>query len=160
MVVFVSAPCVLATILIAIDNRAGKHYISAMANDGDREQLIRSAVKGATNKGIQLTAQTWGVVWSKKDKRWVPKSDQKCCALSCVILEYQDNLARRLIDWREYTLQTLLDCNANWIASFISGFDGHAIGEGSYGFSYELGLILRDELTSGLPQQTFSFKSK
>src|SRR5258708_317151 len=87
MVVFVSAPCVLATILIAIDNRAGKHYISAMANDGDREQLIRSAVKRATNKGIQLKTQKWGGVLLKKDKSWVPKSDQKSFAFFFVILE-------------------------------------------------------------------------
>jgi hypothetical protein len=117
-------------------------------DDGDREQIIRSAIKAATDKNIKLSIQTWGVFWSEKDGRWIPKKDQKCCALSCVILECQDKLPRKT-DWREYTIRAILECNVQWIESFLRGFDGYPRCKYEYEFAYELGLLLQEELING-----------
>lgn len=114
--------------------------------DGEREEIIRLAVAKAKDKNLKLSICSWGVEWSKTKDQWVPQKNQKCCALSCVILEYQDTLPRKL-DWRAWTIESILGCDSDWISSFIRGFDGYpkTVYDGPT-FAYDLGFLLSDEL--------------
>ena len=115
-------------------------------NDGDREEIIRNAIKSATDNNIVLCIRSWGITWSDNKERWVPKKDQKCCALSCVVLEYQDSV-KNVGDWRSLTLETLLKCDTEWIRMFQRGFDGYPRTDADQNaFPYDLGFMLRDEL--------------
>jgi hypothetical protein len=115
-------------------------------NDGDREELIRTAIKSAVAKGITLSIQTWGVVWDGKNKTWAAKKDQKCCALGCVMLEFQDKLPRK-VDWRNWTVETILECDTVWVRSFQKGFDRYEKSElDATTFAYDLGFLLSEEL--------------
>src|SRR5271170_6972350 len=94
--------------------------------DGDRETIIRDAIKIASDKNIKLSIQAWGIEFSEKKERWIPKKDQKCCALGCVLLEYQNKLnLRSTRDWRSLSIETILECDTEWVRSFQRGFDGY-----------------------------------
>jgi hypothetical protein len=122
--------------------------MNAIFNDGDREEIIRNAIKSATDKNIKLCIQSWGIEWSDKKERWLPKKDQKCCALGCVVLECQDKLTLKNIgDWRSLALENILQCGAEWIQMFQRGFDGYPRADiDQNAFPYDLGFMLRDEL--------------
>ena len=114
-------------------------------NDGDREQIIRDAIKSAQAKGIALRLQGWGVVWHDK-KGWIPNKQNSCCALGCVLLEGQDKIQRKL-NWRSWTIETILGCDADWIRSFQRGFDRYERVKSDDGmFAYDLGMLLSEEL--------------
>jgi hypothetical protein len=114
-------------------------------NDGDREQIIRTAIKSAQAKGITLSKQTWGIVWHDK-KGWIQNKSNCCCAIGCVILELQDTIKRKL-DWRQWTAETILDCDCEWVRSFQRGFDGQPKTElDANSFSYDLGMLICEEL--------------
>jgi hypothetical protein len=113
-------------------------------DDSQRETIIRDAIKACQAKGIGLIQSTWGIEWNKKKERWVSKSPA-CCALACTILEYQDKLPRNL-DWRQWTIDRILDVKGEWVRNFQLGFDGYeksAYDDGS--FAYELGCLFRKE---------------
>lgn len=113
-------------------------------SDGDREQIIRTAIHACQVKGIGLYHSGWGIYWNQSKKRWAPKHPA-CCALACVILEYQDKLPRKL-DWRNWTLENILNVESEWVRNFQLGFDGYdksAYDDGS--FAYELGKLFRQE---------------
>jgi hypothetical protein len=110
----------------------------------ERENLIRTSIKACQAKGIGLIYCTWGIEWSKKKTRWIPKSPA-CCALGCTILECQDRLPRNL-DWRKWTIEKILDVKGEWVRNFQLGFDGYeksVCDDGS--LAYELGNKLRKE---------------
>jgi hypothetical protein len=111
----------------------------------NRELLIRDSIRKAQKQNITLQASNWGIEWSKPKERWVPKKDQGCCALGCVILENQDKLSKH--NWRQWTVETILETNSEWVRNFQLGFDGFKKSEYDDGtFAYELGALLRDEL--------------
>lgn len=115
-------------------------------NDGDRETLIRAAIKSATDKNITLSIQSWGIEFSEKKERWVPKKEQRCCALGCVILECQDKLnLKSMRDWRSISIERILECDTEWVRSFQKGFDGYPRTDSDQD-SYDLGFMLKDEL--------------
>jgi hypothetical protein len=111
-------------------------------NDGEREAIIRASIAACNVKGIKLAHSTWGICWNKGKGRWLPKGN--CCALSCVILEQQDN--QKLLNWRAWTIEKILNVDGQWIQNFQRGFDGYeksAYDNGS--FAYELGSLMREE---------------
>jgi hypothetical protein len=79
-------------------------------NDGDREQIIRDAIKTITANGIKLGIQSWGIEFKKiKGKeQWVAKKDANCCALACVLLAKQNTIQSHMIDWRNFSIQKIL----------------------------------------------------
>lgn len=120
--------------------------------DSDRETLIRDAIKSASDKNIKLTAGAWGIEWLDKKARWAPKKDQRCCALGCLVLECQDKFSNATArGWRSFLIETLLECDSNWIANFRRGFDGYErADENMNAFPYDIGFILRQNIANEL----------
>jgi len=115
-----------------------------MPSNDERGTLIRKAIQSCQAKGIGLIYSSWGILWNKKKERWEPKAPA-CCALACAILEYQDKPGRKL-DWRQWTIEKILDVNSEWVRNFQLGFDGYdksVYDDGS--LAYELGSSLRKE---------------
>jgi hypothetical protein len=120
-----------------------------MLTDGEREQIIRDAIKTITAKGIKLGIQSWGIEWkpTKGKEHWESKKDQTCCALACVLLANQKELPKNVSNWRSFSIEKLLDTNTSWIMSFQKGFDGYSKSEfDQEEFAYELGVMIREEL--------------
>ena len=120
-----------------------------MLTDGEREQIIRDAIKTITAKGIKLGIQSWGIEWkpTKGKEHWAPKKDQTCCALACVLLADQEKIPKHLVSERGYSIEKLLGTDTNWVRSFQKGFDGYPKSEyDREEFAYELGVMLREEL--------------
>jgi hypothetical protein len=118
-------------------------------NDGEREQIIRDAIKTITANGVKLGIQSWGIELKKiKGKeQWVPKKDANCCALACVMLAKQNVIPAHLTNWRSYSIEKILETNVNWVRSFQKGFDGYPKSEyDQEDFAYELGVMIREEL--------------
>lgn len=112
--------------------------------NSDRLKIIRDSILACQAQGIGLCQSSWGIEWSKKKERWVAKAPA-CCALGCTILEYQDKLPRNL-DWRQWTIEKILDVKGEWIRNFQLGFDGYeksVYDDGS--LAYELGSSFRKE---------------
>ena|SRR3984885_11305019 len=118
-------------------------------NDGEREQLIRASIKTIASYGIPLGIQSWGLNYkTTKDKQhWEHRKGQTCCALACVLLAHQETIPMHLRDIRSYSVETILETDANWVRAFQKGFDGYPKSEwDKHDFAYELGMMLREEL--------------
>lgn len=117
---------------------------TAMIN-GEREELIRAAIKKCLDKGVKLGIQCWGLYWNKTKKRYEPRKDATCCALSCVLLANQDTLRENEIGWRAFSLRKLLETDEHWIHSFQQGFDAYSMTKLDDEDAYMLGKLMREE---------------
>jgi hypothetical protein len=123
-------------------------------NNIERKIIIRDAITKSQKKNIKLSNQTWGIFWDKKNYRWsIDKKNACCCALSCVVLEYQNKLNRK-VSHKEYMIETILEVELSWIRSFIRGFDGFEKCEMDAD-AYDLGLSLRDGLVNDIQKELF-----
>lgn len=123
----------------------GIFVILLIMNDGDREQLIREAISGCRKKGVTIGSNAWGIEWSGPKKIWRPIKEKNCCPLACVLLEHQTKY--HMPDYRNHTVEMILQVNSEWVRAFQNGFDGHPKPERDDGtFAYELGFLLKEEL--------------
>src|SRR5271166_6340759 len=120
-------------------------------DDNKREELIRAAIKTAEANGITLTKSTWGIDFVKSKERWAAQKSKCCCALSCLLLAEQDNL-KKIINWKSFHLETILDVDHKWLVSFQAGFDGHPKFEDN-SYAYELGALIAGEVKPAAQQQ-------
>jgi hypothetical protein len=101
-----------------------------LLSDEEVEKLIREACNKCVEKGITVVPGTWGVEWSKKENwHFVDKKAKTCCALSCVILESQEEDPKYKTDFRAWILEEKLQRSFQWLAHFWRGFDGGALEE-------------------------------
>jgi hypothetical protein len=118
-----------------------------ITTDEERSAIIIDAVKYINEKGIKLGPESWGIGWNRNQDRYTPTNAKTCCPLAAVVLAYQESLPRHL-DFREWTVETLLGVNSAWIKGFIAGFDNKNYDRIYNREAFNLGHKLRGQLLS------------
>jgi|ERR1019366_583715 hypothetical protein len=116
-----------------------------LTTDEERSSIIIDAVKFTTEKGIKLGPESWGIGWNRNQDRYTPTNAKICCPLAAVVLAFQDSLPRHL-DYREWTIETLLSVDSAWIKGFIAGFDNKLYDRSTNREAFLIGLKMREYL--------------
>lgn len=111
----------------------------------ERAAVILEAVNAVKLKGINISSDGWGVGWHKSKDRYAISNAKSCCPLGAVLLEFQNSLPRNL-DWREWSIETILSASSYWIKGFIAGFDNKIYDRIFDREAFLLGYKMRDDL--------------
>jgi hypothetical protein len=116
-----------------------------LTTDEERYLVILDSIKSARSNGISIGAEAWGIGWNRNQDKYTPTNSKTCCPLGCTLLTLQASLPRH-IDYREWSIETILNVNSAWIKGFIAGFDLKNYDRSFNREAFNLGYKMRDEL--------------